>query len=98
MAVFLGYYQYWPGGFTVFVVLCPGAWEGSRAVGLVLKGLRRRGHSLKSHPTDWEKPGIKPATPGSQDIGLSPTPRRLLVILFRSLENFELLEGRHKYI
>ena len=25
-----------------------------------------------------EKPGIEPATPGLQDIGLSPTPRRLL--------------------
>ena len=24
---------------------------------LVLKRLRRRGNSLKSHPTDWEKPG-----------------------------------------
>ena len=44
---------------------------------LVLKRLRRRGHSLKSHPTDWEKPEIKPATPGLQDIGLSSTPRRL---------------------
>ena len=27
-----------------------------------------------SHPTDWEKPGIEPATPGLQDICLSPTP------------------------
>ena len=45
---------------------------------LVLKRLRRRGNGLKSHPTDWEKPGIQPATPGLQDIGLSPTPRRLL--------------------
>ena len=45
---------------------------------LVLKRLRRRGSGLKSHPTDWEKPGIEPATPGLQDIGLSPTPRRLL--------------------
>ena len=27
-----------------------------------------------------EKPGIEPATPGLQDIGLSPTPRRLLII------------------
>ena len=41
---------------------------------LVLKRLRRRGNGLKSHPTDWEKPGIEPATPGLQDIGLSPTP------------------------
>ena len=50
------------------------------AVVLVLKRLRRRGNGLKSHPTDWEKPGIEPATPGLQDIGLSPTPRRLLSI------------------
>ena len=48
------------------------------AVVLVLKRLRRRGNGLKSHPTDWEKQGIEPATPGLQDIGLSPTPRRLL--------------------
>ena len=26
-----------------------------------------------------EKPGVEPATPGLQDIGLSPTPRRLHV-------------------
>ena len=29
------------------------------AVVLVLKSLRRRGNSLNSHSTDWEKPGIK---------------------------------------
>ena len=34
------------------------------AVVLVLKRLRRRGNGLKSHPTDWEKPGFEPATPG----------------------------------
>ena len=34
------------------------------AVVLVLKHLRRRGHHFKSHPTDWEKPGIELATPG----------------------------------
>ena len=27
-----------------------------------------------------EKPEIEPATPGLQDIGLSPTPRRLLLL------------------
>ena len=43
------------------------------AVVLVLKRLRRRGNGLKSHPTDWEKPGVEPATPGLQNIGLSPT-------------------------
>ena len=76
VAVFLGYNQYWLGG---FVVLCPGAPEGSQAVVLILKCFRRRGHSLKSHPTGWEMPGIEPVTPGLQDIGLYPTPQRLLM-------------------
>ena len=48
------------------------------AVFRVLKRLRRRGNDLKSYPTDWGKPGIEPATPGLQDIGLSPTPQRFL--------------------
>ena len=30
------------------------------AVVLISKRLRKRGHGFKSHPTDWEKPGIKP--------------------------------------
>ena len=38
------------------------------AVVLILKRFRKRGHSFKSHPTDWEKPGIKPGPPGLQDI------------------------------
>ena len=42
------------------------------AVVLVLKRLRRRDNGLKSHPTNWEDSGIEPATPGIQDIGLSP--------------------------
>ena len=45
--------------------------------------VRRRGHGLKSHPTDWEKTGIEPATPGLQDIGLSPTPRRRVPWLYQ---------------
>ena len=42
--------------------------KAQSAVVLVLKRLRRRGNGLKSHPTDWEKPGIEPATPGLQDL------------------------------
>ena len=61
----------------IFVVLCPGTPEGSTGSGSGFKHLRRRGNGLKSHPTDWEKPGIEPATPGLQYIGLSPTPLRL---------------------
>ena len=52
--------------------------KAQSAVVLVLECLRRQGNGLKSHLTDWEKPGIEPATPGLQDIGLSPTPQRLL--------------------
>ena len=58
------------------------------AVFLVLKRLRRRGNSLKSHPTDCEKPGIEPATPGLQDIGLSPTPLRLLFVASLGIYQF----------
>ena len=63
------------------------------AVVLVLKRLRRRGNGLKSHPTDWDKPGIEPATPGLQDIGLSPTPRRLGKLLTPSLLNIDFIDN-----
>ena len=69
-------YQYWLGGFMVLWFYVQELRKAQPAVVLVLKRLRRRGNSLKSHPTDWKKPGIEPATPGLQDIGLSPTPRR----------------------
>ena len=45
VAVFLGYNQYWSGGFMVFVGgggVCPGASDRSSAVILVLKRLRRQ--------------------------------------------------------
>ena len=66
VVVFLGYNQYWPVGYLVlwfYVQVHP---EAQPAVVLVLKRPRRRGHGFKSHPTDWEKPGIKHATPGLQ--------------------------------
>ena len=67
---------------------------------LVLKHLRRRGHGLKSHSTDWEKSGIEPATPGLQDIGLSPTQRRLLCKYTNSmgrLDDFFLVYAEPKF-
>ena len=64
----------------LFVVLCRGTPNVSTGSGSCLKRLRRRGSGLKSHPTDLEKPGIEPATPGLQDIGLSPTSRRVLFL------------------
>ena len=60
----------------------PKAQTGS---GSGFKASQKTGNGLKSHPTDWEKPGNEPASPGLQDIGLSPTPRWLLFKL--TLEN-----------
>ena len=59
-----------------FVVLCPGTPEGSTGSCSGFKASQKTGQQLQSHQTDWEKPGIEPATHGLQDIGLSPTPRR----------------------
>ena len=61
-----------------FVVLCPVTPEGSTGSGSGFKASQKMGQWPKSHPTDCENPGIQPATPALQDIGLSPTPRRLL--------------------
>ena len=55
------------------MVLCPGAPEGSTAVVLILKRLRRWGHGLVSSKR-LGKVGFKPATPGLQGVGLSPSP------------------------
>ena len=64
VAVFLGYNQYWPGDFLVLYFLCPGTPKGSTGSDSGFKASQKTGQGLKSHLTDWEKPGIKPATPG----------------------------------
>ena len=48
----------------LFVVLCPGTLEGSTGSGSGFKASQKTGNDLKSHLTDWEKPGIEPATLG----------------------------------
>ena len=63
-------YQYWPVGLCFLWFFVQELPKAQPAVVLVLKRLRRRGNGLKSHPTDWEKPGIEPATPGLQGIAL----------------------------
>ena len=78
VAVFVGYNQYWLGEFMVLWFYVQEHPKVQPAVVLILKHLGRRGPRLKSHLTDWEKPGIEHATPGLQGIGLSPTPRKLL--------------------
>ena len=62
----------WVYGFVV------GAPEGSTDSGSGFKASQKTGLRLKVSSVDWEKPGIEPATPGLQNIGLSPTPRRIL--------------------
>ena len=39
--------QYWPGGFVVFVVLCPGTPEGSTGSGSGFKASQKTGQRLK---------------------------------------------------
>ena len=46
-------YQYWPGGFMLFVVLCPGTPGGSTGSGSGSKA-SSGANGLKSHPTDWK--------------------------------------------
>ena len=44
-----------------------GCAKAQSAVVLILKRLGKQGHGFKSHPTDWEKPGIEPrGAPGLQ--------------------------------
>ena len=45
------------------MVLCQGTPEGSTGSCSGFTVSQKTGNSLKSHPTDWEKPGIEPATP-----------------------------------
>ena len=40
-------YQYWPGGFMVFVILCPGTPEGSTNSGSGFKASQKTGQRLK---------------------------------------------------
>ena len=80
-------YQYWPVGLWLYVQELP---KAQPVVILVFKRLRRRGNGLKSHPTDWEKPGIEPASPGLQDIGLSPTPRGTIEMLDNTSQRLRL--------
>ena len=40
-------YQYWSGGFMVFVVLCPGTPEGSTGSGSGFKASQKTGQRLK---------------------------------------------------
>ena len=67
----LGINQYWVGWVYVYVVLCPLAPEGSTSSGSGLKRLRRRGHSLNSHRTDWwsRVSDLRPLGKNSSHIG-----------------------------
>ena len=58
----------------LFVVLCPGTPEGSTGSGCGFKASQKTGQRLKV-----SSDRIEPGTPGLQDIGLSPTLRRLLI-------------------
>ena len=63
VAVFLGYNQYWSGGLMVLWLYVQEHQKAQPTVDLILKRLRRRGHGIKSHPTDWEKAGNRTCYP-----------------------------------
>ena len=44
-----------------FCGFIPGAPEGSTGSDSGFKASQKTGQGFKSHPTDWEKPGIEPA-------------------------------------
>ena len=47
VAVFLGFNQYWPGGFVFFAVSCQRAPEGSTSSGSDIKASQKTGTQLK---------------------------------------------------
>ena len=80
-------YQYWPGGFMLFVVLCPGTPEGSTGSGSGFKASQKTGQRLKVSSDRLGEAGNRTCDPWftrhrfipyTKDIGLFPTPRRLL--------------------
>ena len=50
-------YQYWPGGFMVFVVLCPGTPKGSTGSGSGFKASQKTGQRLKVSSDRLEEAG-----------------------------------------
>ena len=62
----------------LFVILCPGTPDSSTGSGSGFKASQKTGQRLKVSSDSLEEAGNRTCDPGLQDIGLSPTPRRLL--------------------
>ena len=56
-------YQYWPGGFMLFVVLCPGTPEGSTGSGSGFKASQKTGQRLKVSSDRLGEAGIRTCDP-----------------------------------
>ena len=56
-------YQYWPGGFMLFVVLCPGTPEGSTGSGSGFKASQKTGQRLKVSSNRLEEAGNRTCDP-----------------------------------
>ena len=56
-------YRYWPGGFMLFVVLCPGTPEGSTGSGSGFKASQKTGQRLKVSPDRLGKAGNRTCDP-----------------------------------
>ena len=56
-------YRYWPGGFMLFVVLCPGTPEGSTGSGSGFKASQKTGQRLKVSSDRLGEAGIRACDP-----------------------------------
>ena len=56
-------YQYWPGGFMLFVALCPGTPEGSTGSGSGFKASQKTGQRLKVSSDRLGEPGNQTCDP-----------------------------------
>ena len=61
-------YQYWPGGFMLFVVLCPGTPEGSTGSGSGFKASQKTGQRLKVSSDRLGEAGNQTCDPWSLNI------------------------------
>ena len=73
------------------VNLCPGTPEGSTGSDSGFKASQKTGPQLKVSSDRLGEAGNRTCDPGLQDIGLSPTPRRLLISVDLAA-NYSLIE------
>ena len=74
-------YQYWPGGFMIFGVLCPGTTEGSTGKGSGFKASQKTGQRLKVSSDRLGEAGNRTCDPWfTRHRFIFQKPRRLFIL------------------